>query len=985
MLHQFIAFSASIALCVQLLLLPASSFALASSPRDHSTQASKLLTGYFTENKGQWDASIRYVSRNDQQVIAVTLDGVWTFNPKETAPSLPLASMLPKGLPTLPETLPMEAEFSPFPASHLLNIQPEGLLPHVHHYFIGNDSNRWATHCRNYSALRIQDPGQKTDLMLSFQGEELKLSPFASSSASTTIYSLDQAKLINGSGMDTGMLVLDSRDYPIIAGFTTSTDFMQDEIPEDQLELMGESMAYVLKLDPLSQNIEFVTFIGGSGTNMLLGFHLNSKDQILLSGATDSSDFPIHQPLEGMDSMEGKMMFMAGFVVMLSPDGSELTHSSYFFGPESMMTMIMSQNLDHQQQWFFYSILFGTEGFEHDHALVEESDDELDKMMGSYLIQIDMESFTITKRILVAYGMTMVLSMDASPDGHLFMTGMSMDLSSMMGAHQNANQWNDDDMDLARSYSVILDPDKKAILAQLDFASEELHIVPTAKWRDDSTLMGIAYEVNLDTFLSLSSVYDFNNASEEFPLPKNYLFSYQVPEQKLETFTIGSEEEDYMFGNLYFDPQGQLCLLGSLSGQESDFSLPFIEEGDLEEEEYRQAFLLVLEPDTHEILNFISFGGPAINASVYMGFSQEGSLHVLGQSADNSLYTLSPIPNDQANFYDLKLFLLTLSPSIDDQNPPQIKLDQEALSYTNKPEATISGSILDQESPIKLATINQQELSLNEEGKFSLTLVLEKGSNSFLIEAWDTYNNKAELSFELVYDTHAPLIDLGKVEDFYLGTKKDPGYAFKVTSSLSPVKRITVTVNDSLQYENLDSGAEVACMAALTLQKGENKIRFTAWNMAGNQAEKEFVYWLGVTRSVSLKVGSNKAQISIDGQTEEVTLDTPPIIVSGRTMVPLRFIATALGAEVTWQASDQSILIVFQGKRLTLWIGLNYAIMVEQKEGQVISKTMDLDQAPFIQGGRTMVPLRFIAEAFGAMVDYEAPTQKITLSLIALN
>ncbi len=55
--------------------------------------------------------------------------------------------------------------------------------------------------------------------------------------------------------------------------------------------------------------------------------------------------------------MAGKMIFIAGFVVMLSPDGSELTHSSYFFGPESMMTMILSQNLDHQDQWFFYSIL----------------------------------------------------------------------------------------------------------------------------------------------------------------------------------------------------------------------------------------------------------------------------------------------------------------------------------------------------------------------------------------------------------------------------------------------------------------------------------------------------------------------------------------------------------------------------------------------------------------------------------------------------
>ena len=151
-----------------------------------------------------------------------------------------------------------------------------------------------------------------------------------------------------------------------------------------------------------------------------------------------------------------------------------------------------------------------------------------------------------------------------------------------------------------------------------------------------------------------------------------------------------------------------------------------------------------------------------------------------------------------------------------------------------------------------------------------------------------------------------------------------------------------------------------------------------------NKAEKEFIYWLGVARVIQLQIGSNKSQISIDDETEEVTLDVPPIIVSSRTFVPLRFIATAFGAQVTWQASDQSILIEFQGKRLTLWIGLNYAIMVHQKDGQVVTQTMDLDQAPFIRAGRTLVPLRFIAEAFGAKVEYEAPTQTITLSMITL-
>lgn len=982
MLHRTIAFFASLALLAQLMLLPASSFALASSPGDFSDQASKLLSGYFTENKGQWDESIKFVSRDAQDVIAVTIDGIWTFHQEEATPTLSYNSILPKGLPSLPEARPMDAQFSPFPSSSSLNITPEGLLPQVHHYFIGNDASRWATHCRNYSMLRIHDSNQNTDLLLSFQDHELNLSPYTapspqSASSSSSSYTLGHARELGGSGLEIGQLALDSHQYPVIAGMTTSTDFMQDEIPEDQEEWMAEIMCFVLKLNPVSQELEFVTFIGGSGMNILFGFHLNSKDQILLSGITDSYDFPIQDPFEGMETM---MSLMAGFVAVLSPDGSDLTHSSYFSGAQSLITMITSQNLNQQGQWFIYATLLGTEGFEHDHALVEESDDEETKMLGNYLIQIDLDSFTITKRILVAYGLTMVISMDTSQNGHLFMTGITFDLSSMMSVLQVA----DDELDYITGYAVVVDPEKKSIISKLDFKSEELLIVANAKWRDDNSLVGIVYEITSDAFLSLSSSYAFTKASDEFPLPKNYLFSYQLQDQKLETFTIGSEEQGYMFSNIYFNPQGQLCLLGSVAGPNCDYPLPFIEAGDLEEEDYCQALLMILDPDSHEILYSTTFGGPAINSTISMVFAQDGSLYILGQSNETSQLTLAPVPEPSESQHDIKLFLLTLLPGIDDQNPPQITLDHEALSYTNKAEATISGSIIDQESRIKLAKLNEHDLTLDEEGKFSITLTLEEGSNLFLLQAWDNYNNKAEQSFELVYDPHDPLIDLGKLEAFKLGDQKDPGFTFKVTSSLSPVKRVTVTVNEKMQYENLDSGAEVACMAPLTLQKGENKIRFTAWNMAGNQAEKDFVYWLGASRVIRIQIGSNKALISIDDKTEEVSLDAPPIIVSSRTFVPLRFIATALGAEITWQASDQSILIEFQGMRLTLWIGLNYAIMIEQKDGQVITKTMDLDQAPFIRGGRTMVPLRFISEAFGANVDWEASTQTITLKMITL-
>lgn len=54
--------------------------------------------------------------------------------------------------------------------------------------------------------------------------------------------------------------------------------------------------------------------------------------------------------------------------------------------------------------------------------------------------------------------------------------------------------------------------------------------------------------------------------------------------------------------------------------------------------------------------------------------------------------------------------------------------------------------------------------------------------------------------------------------------------------------------------------------------------------------------YIKMDKIIELNIGSNKA--TIDGK--EITLDTEPIIVNARTLVPIRFIAEALGCEVFW-------------------------------------------------------------------------------------
>ena len=100
-------------------------------------------------------------------------------------------------------------------------------------------------------------------------------------------------------------------------------------------------------------------------------------------------------------------------------------------------------------------------------------------------------------------------------------------------------------------------------------------------------------------------------------------------------------------------------------------------------------------------------------------------------------------------------------------------------------------------------------------------------------------------------------------------------------------------------------------------------------------------------------------------------LDAPPTIVKGRTVVPIRFVSDAFGCKIEWNKEEQKITILRYDMKILLWVGKNTA--------QVNDQQVKIDAPPVIVGGRTMVPLRFIAEPFGAKVDWNAQTKEITI------
>lgn len=104
---------------------------------------------------------------------------------------------------------------------------------------------------------------------------------------------------------------------------------------------------------------------------------------------------------------------------------------------------------------------------------------------------------------------------------------------------------------------------------------------------------------------------------------------------------------------------------------------------------------------------------------------------------------------------------------------------------------------------------------------------------------------------------------------------------------------------------------------------------------------------------------------------KEIELETPPIIIKGRTMVPLRFVVESFGGEVFWNNDDKSIKIKFEDKEILMWVNSNISFINDKK--------YTLDVPPTIINGRTVVPIRFVVEALNSYVFWDSKEQKVTI------
>ncbi len=127
-----------------------------------------------------------------------------------------------------------------------------------------------------------------------------------------------------------------------------------------------------------------------------------------------------------------------------------------------------------------------------------------------------------------------------------------------------------------------------------------------------------------------------------------------------------------------------------------------------------------------------------------------------------------------------------------------------------------------------------------------------------------------------------------------------------------------------------------------------------------------------VEEEVVIKLYLNNSKMSVNGK--YVAIDsqgTTPRIINDRTMVPIRAVIEAMGGTVSWNGNLQQVTLKLDEKTLYLRINENYAFDE--------NSSFELDSAPVLIDGRTLLPVRAVVEYFGGSVSWNNTTKCVTI------
>ena len=126
---------------------------------------------------------------------------------------------------------------------------------------------------------------------------------------------------------------------------------------------------------------------------------------------------------------------------------------------------------------------------------------------------------------------------------------------------------------------------------------------------------------------------------------------------------------------------------------------------------------------------------------------------------------------------------------------------------------------------------------------------------------------------------------------------------------------------------------------------------------------------------VVITIGSKIMERAINGVNDKIMMDIAPFIEENRTMLPIRFVAEALGFKVEWDHENRTVILMDKENVVKIPVDTNQII--------VNGKVYESDVKPVLKDNRTMLPVANIARALGLKdgtdILWDKTTKKVTI------
>lgn len=110
--------------------------------------------------------------------------------------------------------------------------------------------------------------------------------------------------------------------------------------------------------------------------------------------------------------------------------------------------------------------------------------------------------------------------------------------------------------------------------------------------------------------------------------------------------------------------------------------------------------------------------------------------------------------------------------------------------------------------------------------------------------------------------------------------------------------------------------------------------------------------------------------MTVNGTNTEIdSNNTTPVVIDGRTLVPVRAIIESFGGNVGWNSASRTVTLSLDNNEIDM--------MIENNTAYINDLPYTLDVAPTVINDRTMLPIRFIAEGFNLGVAWNSDTQRV--------